>query len=251
MTHTSKLTAHKHLLDKTSPVPLYYQLFLRLQADIQAGIVRPGEMLGTEKDIQQSFGVSRATVRKALDELARGGHLMRITGRGTFVAEPQTVVHTPHLLSFTEEMHRRGMVPDARVLAFERVNPPPEAMAALGCRPGDRIIHLRRLRTGDSTPIVLVDHYLAPPVRLAQADLGQSLYATLEGKLGIRLQEAFHTVRAGTATRDEAELLAMRDGDAVLRFERTTLSADGRPIVFEQGSARPDLYEYSVHLFRR
>lgn len=251
MTHSSRLTTHRHLLDKSSPVPLYYQLFLRLQADIQAGIVRPGEMLGTEKEIQESFGVSRATVRKALDELSRSGQLTRITGRGTFVAEPQTAVHTPHLLSFTEEMHRRGAVPDAQVLAFERVNPPVEAIAALGCRPGDRVTYLRRLRTGDGTPMVLVDHYLAPSIRLAQDDLGQSLYATLEGKLGVRLQEAFHTVRAGAATADEAQLLAVQHGDAVLRFERTTLSADGRPIVFERGSARPDLYEYSVHLFRR
>lgn len=239
------------LLDKTSPVPLYYQLFLRVRSEIQAGIARPGDLLGTEKEIQGRYGVSRATVRKALEELARTGYLVRVTGRGTFVAEPPADVTTPHLLSFTEEQHRRGIVPDAHVLAFDYIQAPQRAATALGCRPEETTLHIRRLRTGDGTPIVLVDHYLMPGLALKRDVLQQSLYATLEGVLGVRLREAYHTVRAGLSTAEEAALLGINHGDAVLRFERTTLDAGGKRIVFEQGSGRADLYDYSVHLHRQ
>jgi GntR family transcriptional regulator len=244
---------HRRLqpLDKASPIPLYYQLFLRLQAAITAGLLRPGDLLGTEKEIQERYGVSRSTVRKALDELARGGRLVRITGRGTFIAEPASPLHVPHLLSFTEEMRQRGRVPGARVLVFERTPCPAAAADALHCRAGERVLHIRRLRTGDGQPVLLVDHLLAPSIRIEQEDLEQSLYATLERKLGIRLEEAYHTVGAARCTADEAALLGGVGGDPVLRFARTTLAADGRPVVYEYGTARADRYEYSVHLYRR
>jgi GntR family transcriptional regulator len=240
-----------HLLDKSSPVPLYYQLFLRIRTDIQSGLVRPGDLLGTEKEIQERYGVSRATVRKALDELARGGQLVRVTGRGTFIAEPPLRVHMPHLLSLTEELRARGITPGARVLAFERVPALAPVAEALGCRIGERVQHIRRLRTGDGAPIVLVDHYLAPSVALREEDLRESVYSTLEGVLGIRLQEAFHTVRAAPSTAEEAAALEISEGEAVLRFIRTTLDAGGLPVVYETGSGRGDLYDYSVHLFRK
>jgi GntR family transcriptional regulator len=238
------------VLDKTSPVPLYYQLYLRLRAEIHGGMARPGDLLGTERDIQERFGVSRATVRKALDELSRNGHLMRVTGRGTFITEPPPQVRTPHLLSFTEELQRRGATPDARVLAFGPVTAPPEVAGAFGSPAGARVVHIRRLRTGDGVPMVLVDHYLAPDIVLDRAVLQQSLYATLEGVLGLRLCEALHTVSAGLATLEEAAMLQIEERDAVLRFRRATLGPDSRPIVYEQGTGRGDLYDYSVHLQR-
>jgi GntR family transcriptional regulator len=238
------------LLDKSSPIPLYYQLFLRLRAEIHSGAARPGELLGTEREIQERFSVSRATVRKALDELERTGKLVRVTGRGTFVGEPAPAIHTPHLLSFTEELHRRGVVPDGRVLAFGPISPPDDVAEALGSIADESVLHIRRLRTGDGIPIVLVDHYLAPNLLLDRASLQQSLYATLEGVLGVRLLEAFHSVRAGLATEEEAAMLNITRRDAVLRFTRTTLGPKGTPLVFERGTGRADLYDYSVHLHR-
>jgi GntR family transcriptional regulator len=169
--------------------------------------------MGTEKDIQGRYAVSRATVRGALDELGRAGQLVRSTGRGTFVAERAVKVHMPHLLSFTKELHHRGVVPGGRVLAFERITAPDDAAEALRCRPGETTLHIRRLRTGDDTPTVLVDHYLAPSITPKREDLGESLYRTLEGVLGIHLREAYHTVRAASSTPEEAEMLTIQWGE--------------------------------------
>jgi GntR family transcriptional regulator len=239
------------LLDKSSPIPLYHQLAQRLQGEIADGLVNPGDLLGTEKVIQEHYQVSRATVRKALEELARSGRLVRITGKGTFVATPRVVADAPDLLSFTEELRRRGVTPGASLLSFAEVACPDDVAEALQCVPGTPVRHIRRIRTGDGTPIVVVDHYIPLQVPLAPDDLHQSLYETIERSSGTRLQEAYHTVRAGLADSDEAGLLSIEPKDPVLRFQRITLDATGQPVVFEQGAARADLYEYSVHLLRR
>src|SRR5215211_4641702 len=111
----------RSFLDKQSPVPLYYQLAERIRTAIVDGMVQPGDLIGTEKELGDRYGVSRATVRQALDDLARSGLVVRITGRGTFVASPHLTVDLPILLSFTEEMRRRGIVPGSTVLAFDRI----------------------------------------------------------------------------------------------------------------------------------
>ena len=237
-------------LDKRSPVPLYHQLAARLRADIEHGVVKPGDLIGTEKELGDRYGVSRATVRQALDDLSRHRLVERITGRGTFVSTPHLTVDLPVLLSFTEEMKRRGIVPGSTVLAFGRVPCPEDAALALGCPVGDDLLRIQRLRTGNDTPIVVGDHFLAPFIRMERDDLGLSLYETVERRYGIRLKEAHHTIRAGRCNAEEAALLNIAPGDAVLRFERTTFTSDGHPVVYETGAARADLYEYSVRLSR-
>jgi GntR family transcriptional regulator len=237
-------------LDKHSPVPLYHQLTERIRSEIQHGVVKPGDLIGTEKEMIDRYQVSRATVRKALDELTRDGLVVRITGRGTFVASPRLTVDLPNLLSFTEEMRRRGMTAGAVLHEFRVVPCPGSVAQALTCQEGEEILFIRRVRTGDAVPIVVVNHYLAPFVRLHEDELGQSLYETIERNYGLRLQEAHHTIRAGLSTHEEADWLGIGEGDAVLRFLRTTFTGDGRPVLFETGSARADIYEYSVHLTR-
>jgi GntR family transcriptional regulator len=238
------------ILDKRSPVPLYHQLAARIRADIEDSVVKPGELIGTEKEIGDRYGVSRATVRQALDDLARGGLVVRITGRGTFVSSPHLTVDLPILLSFTEEMRRRGIAPGSTVLAFDRIPCPEDAAVALRCPIGEELLYVRRVRSGNDTPIVVGDHYLAPFVRMEREDLAQSLYETIERRYGIRLKEAHHAISAGLCDEEEAALLGIAPGDAVLRFRRTTFTSDAQPIVFETGAARGDLYEYSVRLLR-
>jgi DNA-binding GntR family transcriptional regulator len=241
----------RNFLDKQSPVPLYHQLAGRIRSDIEDGIVQPGDLIGTEKEIGDRYGVSRATVRQALDDLARDGLLVRITGRGTFVATPRLTVDLPNLLSFTEEMKRRGIVPGSVLLAFDRIPCPDDVALELGCAAGEDILFVRRVRTGDETPIVLGDHFLAPFIRFERDDLGLSLYETIEQRYGIQLKEAIHTIQAGLCAPDEAELLDTEPGSAVLRFRRKTFSSDDVPVLFETGAARGDLYQYSVRLSQR
>ena len=237
-------------LNRRSPIPLYHQLTEQLRSDIRDGLVKPGDRLGTEKEISDRYGVSRATVRQALDVLTREELVVRVTGRGTFVTAPRLTVDLPNLISFTEEMYHRGIVPGSIVLRFGHIPCPESVAPELECVAGDDVLHLQRVRTGDGLPIVVGDHYLAPLVGFSQAELRQSLYETLERRCGIQLSEAIHTIQAGVCTEAEARLLHVDVGDAVLRFRRKTFSSDGRPVLFETGAARADLYEYSIRLIR-
>jgi GntR family transcriptional regulator len=245
------MTTSHDFLDKRSPVPLYHQLAGRIRSDIHDGVVKPGDLIGTEKEIGDRFNVSRATVRQALDDLKHEGLVVRITGRGTYVSALHLTVDLPNLLSFTEEMKRRGIEPGSIVLAFERIPCPEEAAKNLQCPAGDDILYIRRVRTGNGTPIVIGDHYLAPFVRFEQNELGSSLYETIEQRYGIRLKEAMHTIYAGLCSPAEAAVLLNEVRDAVLRFRRTTFTGDGQPVLYETGAARADLYEYSVRLSQR
>jgi len=237
-------------LNRRSPVPLYHQLTERLRATIRDGHVQPGDLLGTEKELADRFGVSRATVRQALDALTREELVVRVTGRGTFVGAPRLTVALPNLISFTEEMQRRGIVAGSNLVRFGPIPCPEEVARELDCGAGDEILHLRRVRTGDGIPIVVGDHYLAPFVVFPSAELRQSLYETIEQRCGVELDEATHTIRAGLCREEEATLLDIAVGEAVLRFRRTTFATDGRSVLFESGAARADLYEYSICLKR-
>lgn len=237
-------------LNRRSPIPLYHQLTEQLRADIRDGLFKPGDRLGTEKEISARYGVSRATVRQALDVLEREDLVVRVTGRGTFVTAPRLTVDLPNLISFTEEMHHRGIVPGSIVLRFEPIPCPEDVAAELECGTGDEVLYIQRVRTGDGLPIVVGDHYLAPFVTFSQPELRQSLYETIERRCGIQLSEAIHTIRAGRCDEEEAALLHIDAGDAVLRFRRKTFSNDDRPVLFETGAARADLYEYSIRLTR-
>ena len=238
-------------LDKHSPIPLYYQLANRLRAEIRDGVLRPGVLIGTEKEIGDHYQVSRATVRQALDELEREGLLDRITGRGTFVASPHLTVQLPTLVSFTEEMRLRGIESGSIVLGFEKIPCPVDTARRLECEPGQEIVAIKRVRTGNGTPFVYGDHFLAPFLRLEREQLGPSLYETIERYFGIRIREAVHTIRAGLANSDEATHLQIAENDAVLRFQSNSYTADGRPVLWETVSANATLYDLSVRLTQR
>lgn len=237
-------------LNRRSPVPLYHQLTERLRSTINDGEVQPGDRLGTEKELSDRFRVSRATVRQALDALTREELVVRVTGVGTFVGTPRLTVALPNLLSFTEEMQRRGIVAGSEVIRFGPVSCPDDIAQELDCVPGDELLHIGRVRTGDGVPIVVGDHFLAPWLTFPRGELRGSLYETIQEQCGVELREAVHTIRGGLCAEDEAAHLNIAPGDAVLRFRRLTFAADGQRVLFETGAARADLYEYSIRLTR-
>jgi len=163
-------TEEDSLLDKQSVIPLYHQLVQRIRSEIGSGSVKPGDLLGTEKEIRPRYRVSHATVWKALDKLAREGRVVRITGKGTFVSTPPMPIELPHLLSFTEDMNKRGVVPSASLLAFGWVNCP-EDDASYYMSGGslanwfDVIIHSQTRRTKTSNPTATTN--TSPPLRPA------------------------------------------------------------------------------------
>lgn len=203
----------------------------------------PGTPAPSERDLVDRFGVARMTVRQALDALVGEGVLERHPGRGTFVAGPR---RTPTgVRGLTDDLARRGVVVETRTLAAETV-PAGEAMAgAFRIRPDEPLVRWVRLRVGDGRPVCLSETYL--PAAFADdllAHLPASLYDELAAR-GLRPTWAEDAVSAGTASDDEALLLEIPAGAAVLRLTRRALSGD-TVVELSRSVLRGD--EYTLHL---
>ncbi len=209
----------------------------------------PGSPAPSERELVQHFGVARMTVRQALDALVGEGLLERVPGRGTFVARARADAPV-RLSSFTEEMARRGMKPDARTLLARMEAAGPGVARALEIGEGDRVVHWQRLRLADGTPMCIEDAYLADsivPQFLDQA-LPASLYAELQRRdlLPTRGEDS---VDAALARPEEGELLGIHTGDPVLRVARRAF-AGNIAVEVSRSTYRADRFSLWVGLTR-
>jgi len=238
-------------IDRSTPIPLYYQIAQRLRNDIRERGLCPGDLLGTEEGIQETFQVSRATARKALEELLEEGLVTRITGKGTYVAKPKVAVQLPALLSFSAEMKRLGMTPSSRVLDAAFVTPDEEVALNLMIEEETKVLRLERIRYGDESPMMHAIDYLPSWVGLRpDMDYTGSLYEILENA-GIPPEQSLHTIEAVTADLALAGHLDVSLGSPLLRCRDIAFDAQGRPLILGINVWRGDHYSYQVHLKRR
>jgi GntR family transcriptional regulator, N-acetylglucosamine utilization regulator len=185
----------------------------------------PGSPAPSERELVHLFGVARMTVRQALDALVAEGLLEKIPGRGTFVARPRRVA--TRITSYTEEMNRRGLLAESQTLLARREQAGPGVARALNLTEGDAVIHWRRLRRGDGSPVCIEDAYLNEVLLpgFLQAGMPTSLYDALSAR-GLRPTWAEDSISADTAGAEEADFLELEPGAAVLRHSRRALSDD-------------------------
>jgi GntR family transcriptional regulator len=245
------MRAMNNRLERNIPVPLYYQIFEILEKEILEGDYKPGDYFATEMELQERFQVSRATVRKALEGLEANGLINRVTGKGILISPIKLVVDLPNLLSFSEEMEKRGMKPGTRLLGVEIIESPRTVCEALQLEQHSRALHIRRIRLGDEMPIVYMDSYLPENIGLTLEDpFGGSLYELIHARTGRPVVEAKHIIEAATADEDIAAFLEVNEGFPLLLFRRIGYDPGGSPIVYETGFARADKYSYEIRLKR-
>jgi GntR family transcriptional regulator len=230
----------------------YQQVQDRLAEEIERGGRPAGSRLPPERALAEHFGVSRVTLRRALDELARRGVVARF-GTGWVVASAAIGEPPNTLMSFSEMAASRGLAPGGRVLS-RGVRPATiDEAEALGLAPGAALFELERLRTMDDVPIMLdrtrIPLSLAPG--LDQVDLeAASLYDVLEGRYGIRPTRARFTVEAVAANRRQAGMLGLDAGQPVLRCQHQTEDETGRRIELCEMVYRGDRYRFRATLLR-
>ncbi|CUR59584.1 Transcriptional regulator, GntR family [metagenome] len=200
----------------------------------------PGASAPSERELVQRFGVARMTVRQAMDALVGEGLLVRVPGRGTFVAQPRT--QPGKLLSFSQEMTQRGLLPESQTLIARREKAGPGVAKALSLTEGDPVIHWKRLRRADGSPVCVEDAYLNEVLLpgFLQSGMPTSLYEALDAR-GLRPTWAEDSVSADLATAEEAAHLEVDPGSAVLRVARRAL-VDDRPIEVSRAVLRGDRY---------
>ncbi|WP_458249453.1 GntR family transcriptional regulator [Streptomyces sp. MAI_2237] len=249
--NTPALDSLDFALDRGSPVPLYYQLAQQLEAAIEHGVLAPGNLLGNEIDLSTRLGLSRPTVRQAIQSLVDKGLLVRRRGVGTQVVHSQ-VKRPLELSSLYDDLEAAGQGPTTQVVRNERRPAAPEVAAALGIAEGGEVIVLERLRLTHGQPVALLCNYL--PATLLDLD-SERLEATglyrMMRTAGITLHSARQTIGARSATADEASRLDEPEGAAVLTMQRTAYDDTGRPVEYGTHIYRASRYAFDFQLLVR
>jgi GntR family transcriptional regulator len=231
-------------------MPLYFQIAEHLRHHMITEKMRQGDLLTTDERVQAEFRVSRATARKAIDELVDEGLIERVTGKGTFVSEPRLQVPLPAMLSFTEEILRRGMRPSSQIVSIGWVPANERVVHVLGLKPGARTLRLERIRYADAEPILQTVDLLPEWLGIGpEEDFSGSLYELMESH-GIRLAECQNLIEAAVTDRYLSGLLRVKRGFPILALQRTTYDTKGRPVLYEEAACRGDMYSYAIRLAR-
>lgn len=238
-------------LDRSGPIPLYYQVATELERAIQDGTLHRGARLENELALSQRLGLSRPTVRRAIQELVDKGLLVRRRGVGTQVVQGK-VTRTVELTSLYEDLERAGQTPRTRLLDWRLGSGTADAADALKVPADAPVLRFRRLRTADGLPLAVLDNTLPPD----HADLDvaaletHGLYQLLRQR-GVTIRVAQQRIGAREATDEESRLLDLPAGAAVLTMSRTVFDSMGKAVEFGSHCYRPDRYSFEVTLLDR
>jgi GntR family transcriptional regulator len=237
-----------------SPVPLYAQIKERLRERILDGSYQPHAQFPSENEIGAIFNVSRITVRQALSDLEREGVIFRIPGKGTFVSKSKAYQQLNQLEGFAEAMGRLGHDIFNHVTSHLTV-PASQAVAhALKLEAEAAVTEIRRIRHLDGKPLSVELTYLSADIgeRLKKENLAtRDIFLILENDYGLSLGHADLKIDAISADKNLAADLQLAEGAALLRIERLTHTADGKPLDFEYLYFRGDAFQYRMQVARR
>lgn len=238
-------------VDRTSPVPLYFQLSQQLEAAIEHGALTPGSLLGNEIELAARLGLSRPTVRQAIQSLVDKGLLVRRRGVGTQVVHSQ-VKRPLELSSLYDDLESAGQRPATQVVVNAVEPASTEVAAALGVPEGSEVHRVERLRLAHGEPMAYLCNFLPP--ELLELDSGRmeatGLYRLMRGA-GITLHSARQSVGARAASADEGERLGEPAGTPVLTMQRTTFDDTGRAVEFGSHIYRASRYSFEFQLLVR
>lgn len=232
-----------------SPGPLYRRLANAVGALIRTNRLAPNAALPPERDLAESLGLGRVTVRNAYKELIASGLVEQRQGSGTFVADRAGRISQPlwSLTSFSEDMVSRGKRPGARILTCRMDLPSPDEAFKLGVGAGVEVLRLERLRLADNRPMA-IERAVVPASFIDIADFdGTSLYAALERR-GHRPVQAMQRLTSVLATGEDAALLDVSEGAPVLVIERLSRLADERVVECTRSLYRGDAYDFVAEL---
>lgn len=229
-------------IDRLGKVPLYHQIDQNIRALIGDRILQPGEAVPSEWDLSALYGVSRLTVRRALDDLVREGLLTRRHGVGTFVAEQGVTRITPSKLSFTHKMREIGLTPGSRIVSLKTIPAPANVAVNLSLEPGDPVVELVRVRLADGEPIMLETAYLSqsrfPTLTDDNLTDGSSLYEFLHSRYGVTVAAVEQALEPTRLRPEEAQLLACEAESPAILNELVAFTGDGSAIEYSRSVTR-------------
>ncbi len=236
---------------RNNGLPAYQRIKGTIVKRLEAGLLKPGDLVDSERDLARIHRVSLMTARHALTALEREGLVVRRRGAGTFVAPPR--IHFNKLMSYTEQMSARGLSISSKVLSLNVIDTAPEIAARLALPAASRLVKLERLRLGGDEPFAIETCYLSADDfgGLIRARLDRaSLFSILQHDYGLQIAHADEEVDATTADAHTARVLCMPQGSALLRIRQQIFSTQGKIVIYVLGLYRSDRHNVLIRRFR-
>jgi GntR family transcriptional regulator len=237
--------------DSQRLIPAYQKIQSSIRERIEAGHLKAGDAVASERELARLHRVSLMTARHALAGLEREGIVERRRGAGTFVSPPK--IHFNKLMSYTEQMASRGLAAASKVIAAKVIEQEDEIAARLMLPAASKMVKIERVRHTADEPFALETCYL-PAERfpgLARDSLGRSsLFARLEQDYGVELTYADEEVDATAAEGRVAQFLQLPRGAPVMRIRQVIYSANGKPVLYVVGFYRAERHSLFIRRFR-
>lgn len=235
------------MIDKSSPIPVYYQLKEDIKHNISIGVWKTGQCIDSERELSETYGVSRMTIRQALGELVHEGILVREKGKGTFVCDPK--VKQKDMMSFSETIAKAKLKLETEILEFRKTATPLELQDQLSF---DEIYIINRMRVVEGIRVANEIVYI-PCVYCGYIDenmLKGSLYKLIED-FGYRIDHTESSINAVTMDEGYKNLFQVETPVPLLKIQSKSLISDGRLLFIEESVYRSDKYTLEVNIFRR
>ncbi|MEM9532902.1 MAG: GntR family transcriptional regulator [Pseudomonadota bacterium] len=239
------------VLDPDSPTPLYHQLYTMLRDCIVGGVLKDGERMPSEKELAESFNVSRITARRALHDLATRNLVARHRGRGTFVSyryRPEPF-NAP-LLGVLENLELMGRATTIKVLGLHFIHPPADLAERFKLERNDKLCQIFRVRSARSMPFAYYETWTRGLTKgsITRKDLVRHPRLELLRKAGIRIDRIEQTLSAKAAAPEEADALGVMPGKPLLKLVRHSYDADEKQVDYLYAVYNPDRFQYHMTL---
>ena len=243
----------KYFLYKTTgSMPLYSQVKEILIHDIKTGKYPVNEMIPSETELQEMFGVSRPTIRYAIDSLVSEGYVIKERPKGTRVLAPKIIENLNKITGFTQEMKERNIQYSIEKVEIQKILANDEICSKLEIPLNSTVFLLHRVYYIENEPLASINDYLPLELDLSMDSniYKDSLYKYLEEKKNIIISQVHEDIQVGYADKSLAEELKMKNSDALLKRTRLSRDQNNRIIEYVVTHYRPDKYMYSVSFSR-
>lgn len=240
------------MINRRSPIPIYYQIEEYIKNLIENKDLKPGDMIPSEREFTDLFKVSRMTVRQAVMELVNEGILIRLKGKGTFVSEKKIEQPLQGLKGFTEEMEKLGFKPSSKLLDFQVREAPEHVADLLQLGEKEQVYEIKRIRLADEMPMAIETTFIPCGLvkNLTVNIISRSLYSYIEKECRLEIDSASQSLEAALASPEEARLLHVAENVPVLLMERCTYLKSGKPLEFVKAVYRGDRYKFLINVKR-
>ncbi|MFH5881348.1 MAG: GntR family transcriptional regulator [Candidatus Izemoplasmataceae bacterium] len=232
--------------------PIYQVIENDLKNKIKRGELAQGDMIPSENELKDMYGISRMTVRQALNNLVNEGYIYRHKGKGTFVGTTKIEKKIQGLHSFTEQMKSMNRTVSNRLVSLDVIPADDEVAAKLFINKGDEVYCIKRVRYGDDIPVLYEELHVPKRImkEVTEEMINGSFYHYLEHVLKLKLQYAIQSIEAKLPSTIIAQELGITKQSPVLFITLNTFLDSGRPIEYAKAYYRADQYRFIQHAFR-